>query len=159
MTKVIVRFHPDAEAEYLEALRWYRERSPASAVRFEAEFSRSIERIEQAPERWPRYLEDSRRFLLHQFPFEIVYQQSSASLVLILRSQSTVTSGPLRRPLSHPPRSLPQIWSSIVSRTTAKRSLRSNTSRIRTAYTRTNGCSIKRIRSHKFVESRYDAVG
>ena len=84
MTKVIVRFHPDAEAEYLEALRWYRERSPASVVRFEAEVSRSVERIEQAPQRWPRYLEDSRRLLLHQFPFEIVYQQSSASLVLIL---------------------------------------------------------------------------
>ncbi|PYU78573.1 MAG: hypothetical protein DMG50_27020 [Acidobacteria bacterium] len=83
MTRIAVRFHPEAEAEYLEALRWYRERSPMTAVRFEAEFSRSVEKIQQAPERWPRYLGDSRRFLLHQFPFEIVYQ-SSASLVLVL---------------------------------------------------------------------------
>ena len=83
MTRVAVRFHPEAEAEYLEALRWYRERSPVTAVRFEAEFSRSVDKIQQAPERWPRYLGDSRRFLLHQFPFEIVYQ-SSASLVLVL---------------------------------------------------------------------------
>ncbi len=41
MTLLAVRFHPEAETEYLEAVRWYRERSPLSAVRFEAEISRS----------------------------------------------------------------------------------------------------------------------
>ncbi len=83
MIKPAVEFHPEAQAEYLAALSWYRERSPMSALRFEAEFTRSVEKIQQAPERWAWYLEGSRRFLLHQFPFQIVYQ-SSARLIFIL---------------------------------------------------------------------------
>ena len=71
-----VEFVPEAQAEYLSALAWYRERSPAAAVRFAAEFNRSVEIIRDAPERWARYMVGCRRFLLHQFPFAIVYQDS-----------------------------------------------------------------------------------
>ena len=78
-----VRFHPEAQAEYLDALRWYRERSPMSAVRFEAEVTRSVEKIRQAPERWTRYFEEYRRFLLHQFPFEIVYETTPGQIFIL----------------------------------------------------------------------------
>jgi plasmid stabilization system protein ParE len=74
--KLPIEFLPEAEAEYLAALRWYRQRSPSAARQFETEFNLSIERIREAPERWPSYLSDTRRFLLHQFPFAIVYQSS-----------------------------------------------------------------------------------
>jgi hypothetical protein len=72
MTKPTDELHSEAQAEYLAALSWYRERSPKAALRFEAEFTRSVERIQESLERWAWYLENSRRFLLHQFPFALV---------------------------------------------------------------------------------------
>jgi plasmid stabilization system protein ParE len=83
MSRTGVRFHPEAQAEYLDALRWYRERSSASAVRLEAEVTRSVEKIRQAPERWARYFEEYRRFLLHQFPFEIAYESSPHQIFIL----------------------------------------------------------------------------
>lgn len=82
MTKLI-EFFPEAEAEYLSALEWYRDRSPAAAVKFEAEFNQAIESIRESPERWARYLAGCRRFLLHQFPFAIVYQVSPALIQVL----------------------------------------------------------------------------
>ncbi len=75
MTKPI-EFLPEAQAEYLSALTWYYERSPATAVRFAAEFNRAVETIQEVPERWALYMIGCRRFLLHQFPFAIIYQVS-----------------------------------------------------------------------------------
>ena len=72
--KLPVEFLPEAEAEYLAALAWYRERSPTAALNFEAEFNLSIEKIREAPGRWPPHMTGCSRFLLHQFPFAIVYQ-------------------------------------------------------------------------------------
>ena len=54
-----------------------------SAVRFEAEITRCVEKIRQAPERWARYFEEYRRFLLHQFPFEIVYESSPGQIFIL----------------------------------------------------------------------------
>lgn len=70
-----IKFVPEAEAEYLAALTWYQERSPAAASKFEGEVNRAVEEIRRAPERWGRYL-GCRRFLLHHFPFAIIYQDS-----------------------------------------------------------------------------------
>lgn len=83
MSQTGVSFHPEAQAEYLDALRWYRERSPMSAVRFEAEITRSVEKIRQAPERWTRHFDEYRRFLLHQFPFAIVYESSPHRIFIL----------------------------------------------------------------------------
>ena len=80
-----IEFLREAETEYLSALAWYRERSPAAAVKFEAEFNRSINQIRKTPQRWAPYLSGCRRFLLHQFPFAIVYQDSPTLIrVLVL---------------------------------------------------------------------------
>ncbi|MGO9211787.1 MAG: type II toxin-antitoxin system RelE/ParE family toxin [Terriglobales bacterium] len=81
--KLPVEFLPEAETEYLAALAWYRERSPTAALKFEAEFSLSIEKIQEAPERWTPSMTGCRRFLLHQFPFAIVYQ-TSTNLIQVL---------------------------------------------------------------------------
>jgi hypothetical protein len=51
-----IKFIAEAEEEYLAALSWYWERSPATALRFEAEINLSIEQIQKAPKRWARYL-------------------------------------------------------------------------------------------------------
>jgi plasmid stabilization system protein ParE len=68
-----IRFHPEAEQEYLSSLAWYKERSPSAALDFEREFQRAIFAITETPDRWPIYFSNYRRYVLHQFPFSIVY--------------------------------------------------------------------------------------
>jgi hypothetical protein len=60
MASRALRFHPQAEQEYLTALSWYRERSPIAAVNFEGAFGRAVEKIREALQRWPIYFMDFR---------------------------------------------------------------------------------------------------
>ena len=69
-----VAFHPAAVEEALAAATWYAERSDSAAVGFLNELDRAVEHIAEAPERWPIYVEGTRRFLLGRFPFSIVYR-------------------------------------------------------------------------------------
>jgi toxin ParE1/3/4 len=77
-----LRFHPQAEQEYLTALAWYRERSLIAAVNFESAFAQAIGRIQEAPQRWPVYVGDFRKYTLRQYPFSVVYQDLSADVVV-----------------------------------------------------------------------------
>ena len=77
-----LRFHSQAEQEYLTALVWYRERSLIAAINFESAFERAIGRIRQAPQRWPIYIADFRKYALRQFPFSIVYQDFSSEILV-----------------------------------------------------------------------------
>lgn len=63
-----LRFHVQAEQEYLTALTWYRGRSPIAAINFESAFGEAVEKIREAPERWPIYFMDFRKYTLRQFP-------------------------------------------------------------------------------------------
>ena len=78
-----LEFHPEAEQEYLEALAWYRERSPTAAISFERAFDRAIRTIRDAPHRWPLYLSGCRRYTLHQFPFIVVYATLTSHAVVL----------------------------------------------------------------------------
>ena len=69
-----VRFHPEAEQEYLLSLAWYHERSRAAALDFEDEFQRAVFEVAEFPDRWPIYFSRCRRFVLRQFPFSLVYR-------------------------------------------------------------------------------------
>jgi len=62
-----LRFHPQAEQEYLTALAWYRERSLIAATNFEGAFGRAIARIREAPQRWPIYSRISENILSGNF--------------------------------------------------------------------------------------------
>jgi len=78
-----IRFHPDAEQEYLAALSWYRERSTMAAQDFEFAITSAVQTIALAPQRWPVYFGEFRRYTLHQFPFSIVYQEMLGEVVII----------------------------------------------------------------------------
>jgi len=78
-----LRFHVQAEQEYLTALLWYRERSPIAAINLESAFAQAVEKIREAPQRWPIYFLDFRRYTLRQFPFSLVYQELSAGIVVL----------------------------------------------------------------------------
>ncbi len=71
------RFHPEAREDFREAIGWYGSRSPTVAVEFRVTVSEAIRYVSQAPHRWPKYLHGTRRFLLHRFPFPIIYLDDS----------------------------------------------------------------------------------
>ena len=79
----MLEFHPEAEEEYLTALAWYRDRSPTAGTNFESAISQAIERIGEAPERWPIYFETYRKYTLHQFPFGIVYRVLDSKILVL----------------------------------------------------------------------------
>jgi len=60
-------FHPAAIEEALSAARWYGERSPLAATRFVAELNQGIDRILEAPHRWPQSARGTRKLKLPVF--------------------------------------------------------------------------------------------
>lgn len=78
-----VRFHPAADAELLAATEWYVERSAAAAVGFVREVEHALTRIAEAPERYPLTRFGRRRFVLLNYPYDVVYRVTRADIEII----------------------------------------------------------------------------
>ena len=66
-------FHPEAREEFRESIRWYSNESRETSKEFRRAVSDAIRLIAQAPQRWPRYLFSTRRFVMQRFPFSVIY--------------------------------------------------------------------------------------
>jgi plasmid stabilization system protein ParE len=77
------RFHPEAQAEYTAAFRWYQEQSLRAASRFESEAERVLDQIAENPDMFPKYDDDHRFALLHRFPYSVVYQVHESRIHII----------------------------------------------------------------------------
>lgn len=79
------------ELEYLDqalveaeaAARWYLERSPTAAARFSAELDDAEAAILERPEAWPIGDHGTRRYLLHRFPFAVVYRVEESRILIV----------------------------------------------------------------------------
>jgi toxin ParE1/3/4 len=80
----LAEFHHEAAAEYDAAFDWYLERSPDAAIRFDAEVERALAQIVQAPRRWASGSHSTRRFLLRQFPFVLIYRERPSAGIQIV---------------------------------------------------------------------------
>jgi plasmid stabilization system protein ParE len=67
------RFHPEAREDFRDAIRWYRAKNAIASVEFRTTVTGSIRAIAHAPQRWPKYLHGTRRFILRRFPFSVIY--------------------------------------------------------------------------------------
>lgn len=72
--------HPFAQREASVAFEWYRQRSPAAAAKFKLELAVAYEAIEKKPAGHPDYLRGTKRYLLHKFPYLVVFKEVSGSL-------------------------------------------------------------------------------
>jgi len=82
MPRADLDIHPDALLEAEAGVAWYLARSRGAAEHFLAELDRAIGLIMEAPERWPPYVHDTRRYVLYKFPCCLIYT-ASGSLVRI----------------------------------------------------------------------------
>jgi len=78
-----VDFHEEAAAEFKEAFRWYFERSTAIAAEFADEVIRAVENIAEAPHRWPAQIAGTRKFVMHRFPFLIIYREAASGIQIL----------------------------------------------------------------------------
>ena len=79
-----LQYHKEASKEVREAYLWYAERDRKTARLFAGEINLAIEKIRQSPTRWPRYDGGVRRYVLHDFPFQIMYYLDAARTVIVL---------------------------------------------------------------------------
>jgi len=75
--------HPAALEEAESAARWYRERSPLAATRFVEELNQVIDKIVEAPQRWPRGARGTRKVKLPCFPFLVIYREAEGAVLVL----------------------------------------------------------------------------
>ena len=83
MAAADIDFHPEAHAEALAARASYGERSPDAAARFERELAAGVERIAEAPDRWPRHARRFRKLLLRRFPYLVIYRRVGGRVEIV----------------------------------------------------------------------------
>ncbi|WP_437979388.1 type II toxin-antitoxin system RelE/ParE family toxin [Sorangium sp. So ce295] len=74
---------PAALAEAEEAAAWYAERDPRIAARFAEEIEAALNRIAEAPDRWPTARYGTRRVRLTRFPYVVVYRDESTRILVV----------------------------------------------------------------------------
>ena len=67
-------YHPDAEAELIEAARFYEGRVSTLGAQFLDAADRAIAVILESPDRWRVIEEEVRHYLMPRFPYAIYYR-------------------------------------------------------------------------------------
>lgn len=65
-------FHPEAEAEFFEAIEYYENVEAGLGQDFSLEVLNTIQNITSYPLAWPVLVDDVRRCLTNRFPFGVV---------------------------------------------------------------------------------------
>jgi toxin ParE1/3/4 len=80
---MIFSFHPEAEAEFNEAIDYYEECEPGLGYDFSIEVFASIQNIVNYPTAWPVMEEDVRRCLVYRFPYGVVYSIEQGGIFIL----------------------------------------------------------------------------
>ncbi|WP_442891734.1 type II toxin-antitoxin system RelE/ParE family toxin [Dissulfurispira sp.] len=81
-----ITFLAPAEAELLDAVAYYNTQSEGLGYEFAAKVKRTIERIIQYPEAWFQLSKRTRRCRTNRFPYGVIYQVRSGTLLIFLQS-------------------------------------------------------------------------
>lgn len=78
-----VSFLEDARDEFHEAVAFYEDQLPGLGADLVAEIEERIATLKTSPNLGARYVDESRRVLLHRFPYHIVYIADPDRLVIL----------------------------------------------------------------------------
>jgi plasmid stabilization system protein ParE len=76
-------FHPRAEAEFDEAVRYYEECQPGLGLEFAEEVYAAIRRVSEYPDAWSALSTNTRRCLVNRFPHGVIFQVEPGTLRII----------------------------------------------------------------------------
>jgi toxin ParE1/3/4 len=82
MTREVI-FHTEAEAEILQALEWYAERSAIAARAFVHELTHVVSLAVRLPETWPKVFGNTRRIVFPRFPFDLIFRLRGETLEIV----------------------------------------------------------------------------
>jgi plasmid stabilization system protein ParE len=88
MSNLSLKIHPEAIAEAAAARQWYQMRSHEAAGAFLAELDLGVKSIRDNPEIYPLYLHETRRYLLHRFPYLLIYRTTSTTIQIVAIAHS-----------------------------------------------------------------------
>ena len=83
MRPVRFHFHPRAEVEFEEAVRYYEGCQPSLGLEFAEEVYAAIRRVSEYPEAWSAMSKNTRRCLVNRFPYGVLFQVKSGMLRII----------------------------------------------------------------------------
>jgi plasmid stabilization system protein ParE len=78
-----VRLHPEAEDDFCKALQWYHDQSPEAARHFSDAVDSALIKIAENPEAYAKMGKKFRAFVLHDFPYYLVYEVAEAEIVVM----------------------------------------------------------------------------
>jgi len=78
-----LEYHPESKAESREAIDFYWNRSPVSALDFRDELKSALTRLHKAPNSCPAYLHGTRRILFDRFPYFVVFRERLHDIQII----------------------------------------------------------------------------
>ena len=76
-------FHPDAERDIDEAATWYEMQQMGLGHRFQEAIEAALESIRLNPTAYSRIRGPYRRFVVHPFPYNVVYRPSADALYIL----------------------------------------------------------------------------
>jgi len=76
-------FHPEAEAEFVQAIEYYEECEPGLGCDFAVEVQSAIERTMAHPRAWPQIENDIRRSFTKRFPYGILYVEENEEIFIV----------------------------------------------------------------------------
>lgn len=72
-----------ARREYDEAKEFYEAEQPGLGSQFKEQIRHSLLRIQQYPQAWPPERKEIRRYIVHKYPYKILYSIQSAKIVVL----------------------------------------------------------------------------
>lgn len=77
---MLIRFHPEAEREFHDAISWYEHQRKGLGAEFFLCIDESIERITSNPLIFPVVYNQIRRIVVRRFPFAVFYEVIEAEI-------------------------------------------------------------------------------
>jgi len=78
-----VEVHPLVYEELEQARLWYENQAEGLGEEFLNSVDFALKTVQNSPETWPGYLVKFKRFLVHRFPFAIIYQYDENKIQII----------------------------------------------------------------------------
>jgi plasmid stabilization system protein ParE len=70
---VTIDFHPEAQEEVLESVKYYERKASGLGDRFSAEIQTTLALLQSFPEIGKPFVKSERKFSLNRFPFALIY--------------------------------------------------------------------------------------
>jgi toxin ParE1/3/4 len=75
--------HEEAIAEARAARRWYAERDPDAGAAFMTALDSAVALIAKTPNMWPMFEAETRRYLVKNFPYSLIYRRQATKIEVV----------------------------------------------------------------------------